>query len=152
MYEVCTTTMKRATRDIRLDDTFEFEGVPFLVRVYDTDMFVHASTGEVRGINMHGAPVGMKRGGRKWVRCQCRVAKVRPDYSFKADVEWYQHVDVHVKVVEPFEVPERGLLFYGTTEANEQPRDPQPMAEDAIEELEDRYENADLPESLEVDV
>lgn len=137
------------TRNYKLKDDFEYETVPFVVRVYDTDMFIHAKTGEVRGVNMHGAPSGMKRGSRKWVMCQCRVCRVRPDYPYSIDKEWPESVDKHVQLADPMEVPKRGIVFYGRGEPDEEPREPQEIAEAAIDELQRRYEEADEPETLE---
>lgn len=132
----------------RLEDTLTYKTVPYLVEVEDRDMFIHGKSGEVRGVNMRGAPTGMKSGGRAWKVCKCRVAKIRPDYPYSIKEEWPENVDQHFKVVDPFEVPTKGLIFYGTREADEEPREPKEMAEEVIDKLKTAYENREEVETL----
>lgn len=137
-------------RDYQLKDKVEYKDIPFLVEVYDTDMYINAKTGGIRGINMHGAPTGMKRGGREWVVCECLIANIRPDYPYpKSDK--YDGVDKHVRVVEPYEIPKRGIIFYGKEERKVD-MEPMDLAEKAADKLKRRFKNYEPPAEVPSDI
>lgn len=137
-------------RDYHVEDEVEYKDIPFVVEVYDVDMYINAKTGEIRGVNMYGAPTGMKRGSRKWVVCECLVANIRPDYPYSKNEE-YDGVDKHVRVVEPYEVPTRGIIFYGK-ENRTVDVEPMDLAEKAADRLKKRFEDYEPPAKVRSDI
>lgn len=137
-------------KDYHIQDEVEYENIPFLIEVYDTDMYINAKSGEVRGINMYGAPTGMKKGGWSWVVCNCLVANIRPDYPYSKNEE-YSEVDKHVRVVEPYEKPTKGIVFYGKEEQRVDV-EPVEIAEKAAEKLKKRFEDYETPDGVPSDI
>jgi len=138
-------------RDTIISDVIEFQGVLFDVKVRKIDKYIHAGSGEIRGVNTNGAPCGLQRGGRKWVRCKCIESRIRPAYgespTVTGDGDWLKHVDRHHRAVEPLEVPNREwLLFFGTEDRSRQRTDGE-LVEDAISKLKDAYEEQ-VPDDL----
>lgn len=128
-------------KDVILEDTIEFKGVPFRVTVADRDMFINHKTGTAKRVNIHGYPVGMDYKPRGWVLCKCRVATIRPDYPYNMK-EWTKHVDTQHSLYTPFEVPTKGLIFYGKKDANPSKADldPRGMAKAVIYKLKLAYD------------
>lgn len=128
-----------------LEDSFEFKGVPFLVKVQEREMYINAEKGRVTGVNMYGAPSGRDYVPAGWVMCDCIVAKVRPDYPFNAQNNFPDNVEKHHKAFEPLEYPEksRGILFKSWNAVHRQNRDEvdiQALAERAVDKLLDACE------------
>ena len=137
-------------REHYIQDEVEYTDIPFIVEVYDTEMYINGKSGDVRGVNIHGAPKGMKRGGRNWIVCECLVAKIRPDYPYPANKE-YSGVDKHVKIVEPYEIPNKGILFY-SKEDRKVSLEPMELAEKAADKLKKRFEEYEPPEDVSPDI
>lgn len=98
-------------RVLKLEDTFEYKNIPFIVRVQEQEMYINGKNGEIRGINAYGNPTGVERNSRHWVLCRCLVSRVRPDYPYSVNHK-YEEVDKHVKIIEPYELPKRSIIFY----------------------------------------
>lgn len=126
-----------------LEDTFEFEQTPFLVKVEERDMFVNPRDGRICGVNINGSPTCLgpreRASRRKWVICKAHVARVRPDYPYTIKKEWPDNVDQHFQAIELLEKPEKGWFFYSTKEREPQ-RDRQELAKAAIAKLKKAYE------------
>lgn len=144
-------------RTTLLEDSFEFQTVPFIVRVEVQERFVNGKTGESRGVNFHNAPTGMKRvPSKSWVICECVHARVRPDYPYTIREEWPENVDKHFHSIVPLEEPvkSRGLLF--TSWDSERKRtiqdiDEKELAEKTITKMKQAYENRHKVSELTVD-
>jgi len=130
--------------EVLLEDTFTYKQVPFLIKVEHRKMYIHAKNGEVRGTNIHGNPQGMHGNSRKWIQCECVVARVRPDYPYSIENDEWEHIDQHHKTIDPIEIPKKGLPFSyyaeqvkdGISDVNEQE-----LAQETIEKLKSAYKN-----------
>lgn len=137
-----------------LEDEFEFQTVPFIVRVEVQRRYIDGKTGESRGVNMYNAPTGMKkRPSKSWVICECVIARVRPDYPYTIDKEWPENLDKHFHTVVALEEPvkSRGLIF--TSWDTERKRtiedvDEQALAKKTVAKMKSAYENRDKVSSL----
>lgn len=137
-----------------LEDELEFQTVPFLVKIEERVMFVNAETGECRVPNMYDAPKGLKKGGKMWVKCDCVIARIRPDYPYAVEKEWPENVDKHFSIVKLLDVPkkEKGLLFTSYSSEQKQTRDDvdiQKMAKAVIAKMKKAYRERDKVVSIE---
>lgn len=133
-----------------LEDTFEYQGIPFIVKVRRKEMFVNGKTDEIRGVNVRGHPVGMDKSPRHWVPCKAIVALVRPDYPYQSERKWIRNTGSQFRAVELLEEPvERGLMLkrWGR-EPLEQERDREELAEAAIQKLKQAYKSSEAAQSL----
>lgn len=148
-FENIYSSMNR--REFYIKDSFKLFDVPFLIRVYDQKMYINGKNKEIRGINTKGNPSGLKGNGRKWLRCKCMVAKVRPDYPYNINNKWTNNIDKHVQVVEPYEIPERKFIFYGRKERTVDTT-PSELAKAAINQIKSRFDDYEEPASLDEEV
>jgi len=110
-------------------------------------MYIHATNGEVRGINIQGNPQGMQGNSRKWTQCECVVARVRPDYPYSMENDEWEHIDQHHKMIDPIEIPKKGLPFlYHAEQVKDDISDvdEQKLAQETIEKLKSAYKNQKL--------
>lgn len=140
-------------RTLLLEDTFTFATVPFLVKVEREEMFIHGELEEIRAVDMYNRPAGVRMYKPfNWVKCECFVARVRPDYPYTVEEKWPKNVDKHETVVKPLEVPKkRGWLlrrYESVQERDPEDVDVQAFAELAIHRLKQRYESREKVMSL----
>lgn len=139
-------------RVMRIDDNchvsgiVEYKDMPFLVQVYDREMYINWKTGEIRGINMYNAPSGMKEAGKRWVICECMVANIRPNNPYSAN-DHYEDIDKHARAVEPYEVPKRSLFSY-STKKREVETTPKELAQRAACKIKERFNDQDVKDKV----
>lgn len=92
---------------VLLKDEFEFQTVPFIVKVEVVERFVNAKTRELSKVCYDRTPQGYSRTPREWVICDLILCRVRPNYPYTIDKEWPENVDKHFHTVVPLESPAR---------------------------------------------
>lgn len=143
---------------VLLEDEFEYQTVPFIVKVETVEKFVNAKTGEITSVSFDRTPPGYDRTPREWVICELVIGRVRPDYPFTIEKEWSDNVDKHFHTVVALDAPERVWKWkvFPTYEANRVREvdevDSQAIAEKTIAKMKDAYENRDEVEDLEASV
>lgn len=138
-------------RHFHIKDDFKLNKIPFIVHVYDDDMYINGKSRDIKGINTRGNPAGLKGNGRHWVRCRCMVAKVRPDYPYTIKHEWTDDIDKHIEIVQPYEIPKRNIIFYSKKDRDVKTQ-PEELAEAAINKLKQRFEDYERPKELDSEI
>lgn len=143
-------------RNTLLQDSFEFKSVPYVVRVQVQTLLVNGETDEIHKDTMNNRPDGFLE-RRKWARCDCLVARVRPDYPYTEREEWPAETSQHFYSVLPLEWPRKSykqiIPSYNTvqvqdlSELSKKEIDyvAQELADEVVDKLKTAYHEAEKP-------
>jgi len=135
-------------------DEFEFQTVPFIVKVEVKEKFVNVKTGEMTSVSYDNTPKGYNRATRNWAICDVIIGRVRPNYPYTIDKEWPENIDKHFHTVVALEKPTRVLKWgFFPTHTPQQIRtlgeiDSEQIATKTIAKMKRAYENRDEVKSL----